>query len=161
MKYIIYILLFVLVFSCKNETPNKLEVADTDYEVVEESKVVEISEIDNYERLSIEKLTEYFDLIKLREQHPDFSEDIEKQLKNYASENLINFELKDDFSIENIHQIGEMLKISDTLNKVQLEFNAVSNFIQIEDSVFAYITSKIIVVDGKELKSNKVSFAKK
>ncbi|WP_298238144.1 hypothetical protein [uncultured Algibacter sp.] len=46
------------------------------------------------------------------------------------------------------------------MNRVELEFKAISNFMQIKDSVFAYITTKSIIVDGKEVSTNKVKFSR-
>lgn len=154
------ILLFVLIFSCKNESAYKLESTDVENEVVEINKPAEVSEIDNYETLSAQKLSEYFDLLKLKSQHPDFEEDIVAQLNNYTSEQLIGFKINDDFEIQNIRLNGEQIKIADTLSKLQIEFDINSKFVNIKDSVFAYITSNTIVVDGKELKSNKVRFSR-
>ncbi|TXG35273.1 hypothetical protein [Seonamhaeicola maritimus] len=154
------ILLFVLIFSCKNESAYKLESTDVENEVVEINKPAEFSEIDNYETLSAQKLSEYFDLLKLKSQHPDFEEDIVAQLKNYTSEQLIGFKINDDFEIQNIRLNGEQIKIADTLRKLQIEFDINSKFVNIKDSVFAYITSNTILVDGKELKSNKVRFSR-
>ncbi|WP_282135636.1 hypothetical protein [Seonamhaeicola maritimus] len=160
MRYIVNILLFVLIFSCKNESAYKLESTDAENEVVEINKPAEVSEIDNYETLSAQKLSEYFDLLKLKSQHPDFEEDIVAQLNNYTSEQLIGFKINDDFEIQNIRLNGEQIKIADTLSKLQIEFDINSKFVNIKDSVFAYITSNTIVVDGKELKSNKVRFSR-
>lgn len=154
------ILLFVLIFSCKNESAYKLESTDVENEVVEINKPAEVSEIDNYETLSAQKLSEYFDLLKLKSQHPDFEEDIVAQLNNYTSEQLIGFKINDDFEIQNIRLNGEQIKIADTLSKLQIEFDINSKFVNIKDSVFAYITSNTILVDGKELKSNKVRFSR-
>lgn len=160
MRYIVNILLFVLIFSCKNESAYKLESTDVENEVVEINKPAEVSEIDNYETLSAQKLSEYFDLLKLKSQHPDFEEDIVAQLNNYTSEQLIGFKINDDFEIQNIRLNGEQIKIADTLSKLQIEFDINSKFVNIKDSVFAYITSNTILVDGKELKSNKVRFSR-
>ncbi|WP_406683429.1 hypothetical protein N1F78_12170 [Seonamhaeicola sp. MEBiC1930] len=160
MRYIVYILIFVFVFSCKNESVNKLESVDLENEVVEIDKPIEVSEIHNFETLSAQKLSEYFDLLKLKSQHPDFEEDIVAQLKGYASEPIFSFKINDDFEIKNIRSMGEQIKKADTLSKLQFMFDIDSKFVKMKDSVFAYISSKTIVVDGKELKSNKVRFSR-
>ncbi|MDO5968688.1 hypothetical protein Q4Q35_02605 [Flavivirga aquimarina] len=162
MKKGAYILLIVLGFSCKRES-NKaplFEAADIDYETVIESNTLELSEINSYETLSIEKLKEYFDLVKLKNQHTKFNEDITLQLKNYTSENLIDFKLSERGEIENVRQIGEIQKISDSLSRIQLEFNITFDNTRFKDFVFAYITSKTVLIDGGKLKSNKVRFSR-
>ncbi len=160
MKKIACILLIILVFSCKNES-NKtplLDGADIDYETVMESKAVTLSEINSYEALSIEKLTAYFDLLKLKEKHPEFKDDIEQQLQSFSNDALLDY--AGDFSIDSICQIGEVENISDSIRKIKLIYNVVSDTYNGKDSISAVITFKTIKMDGRSTASNKVLFLK-
>ncbi len=162
MKKLVCILLMLLcVMSCnKGYAPEHNKTADMELEVTSESELIEFSKINNYEALSAQKLNEYFDLLKLKSSHPDFKRDIQEQLMKYTSESLIEFDLGDNFKIENIHQIGREQNISDSVIKVQLQFDLIIGSIQFKDSVYANITSKVINVDGDVLKTNKVKFSR-
>lgn len=163
MKNVIYIILVVLCFSClseSNKEPLLYNEADADYESALESKTVFVSHVDDYEALSIQKLTEYFDLLKLKSQHPDFEKDIEIQLKQLATDSLLNIKFNGSDVINNIKQKGDIIKISDTLHRLSLEYHLRSDNKGIKDSIFAYIVSKPLQVDGNLMTSNKVKFSK-
>lgn len=161
MKKLAYISLVLLIMlSCKEQAMKN----DKAYEVVEETFIEDdvsgISEINSYETLSIQKLTEYFDLLKLKAEHPEFEESIISQLENYTSESLIKGVLSRGFTIENIDQMGGVKKISDSVSKIQFQFDIVSENTTLKDSVFAIVTSKDVVLEGEVLKSIKVLLSK-
>lgn len=155
--YIIYILIFI---SCKDNVANKsfespiLEVEDD----VEEFQYSINSGVNTYQNLSIQKLQDYFDLIKLQEKHPEFKDDILLQIRMISNDTIPNY--IGNFSIENIHQSGKVEIVSDSVQKIKLVYDVVSESYKGVDSIFAVIIFKAIQLEGVETISNKVMFSK-
>lgn len=155
--YIIYILIFI---SCKNNEVNKVSESPA-LEMEDDTEIYEFvtsSEVTKYQTLSTQKLQDYFDLIKLKEKHPEFKEDILLQLRMLSNDTIPNY--IGNFSIENIHQSGKVEIVSDSVQKIKLVYDVVSESYKGVDSIFAVITYKTIQLEGKQTISNKVMFSK-
>ncbi|WP_299225128.1 hypothetical protein [uncultured Psychroserpens sp.] len=158
MKNILYILLILFLINCKNnEQMNiedlKVESVEIDEEIIYSSKI-------NHQTIATHKLEEYFDLLKLKENHPNFKDDILLQLNALSKDRLLDYNIAKILSIENIEQIGEIKKVSDSVEKLQLKFNIVLENETITDSILAIITSRPIILDGEEIISNKITFSR-
>lgn len=174
MRKIVYIFIGLIIVSCaKHEASKSMDVnaveAIEETETFHEYKVPTDDDLkfntDNsinneYQNLAITKLKEISDLINLKQQHPEFKDDIEAQLNTLIQKNTALQFLDSNSSIENILQKGNMEKVSDSIQKMTLYFNIVSENKTIKDSLDAFITSKIVIIDGNSVKTNKIRFSK-
>ncbi len=162
MKKIMYILMFLLWFSCANETKNKsLEVATEEaYEIPIIEPNNDDSKVFNYETLASKKLMDYFELVRLRQEHPEFKKDITLQLQNLFHDTFYLTNYQHVESITNIKQMEEIIKISDSVQKIKLYFDVNTDNKTYKDSTLAIITTKSVIIDGDTLTSTKVAFEK-
>ncbi|GAA3629135.1 hypothetical protein [Flavivirga jejuensis] len=158
MKRLTYIICILIFISCKNNEANKVSESPV-LEMENDTEVYDFeinSKVNRYETLSTQKLQDYFDLIKLQKKHPEFKDDILLQLRKLSNDSILNY--TGDFSIENIHQVGEVETISDSIQKIKLVYNVVSDSYKGLDSILANIISKTILIDETATISNKVVF---
>ena len=106
MKKLIYIFIVLIAVSCNNQPEkstdkNMLEMNEDDYEVKISGSGESIDNSFIYEDLSIQKLQEMYDLISLKEKHPEFAKTIKSQLKVYTNDS-INIPNSKDVLIKNI-----------------------------------------------------------
>jgi len=162
MKKSIYILLCLLWMSCANETKSsKLEVVDEeqleaptrDFDMSAPIKAKE-----SYENLAISKLKNYFDLIRLQNEHPEFREDILIQLQDLTKDGDASYNYSDIDSIQNIQQKGTTIQVNDSIQRLKLYFEKVQGSQVIPDSITAIITTKTITLDNQTVKATKVKF---
>lgn len=158
MKRILIILFILLCVSCSNNTVNKS--AEMKVEEAADYNFATNLEVSNSESMPIQKFNNYLDLLKLKEKHPEFKKDILLQLKSFSKDSIILLNYGKDVSIEDIKQVGETKKVSDSIKKVKLVYQIVSGSTTKKDSVFAHIISKTIMLDGEEITSNKVKFSR-
>ncbi len=174
MRKIIYIFLGLIIVSCaKNHAPKSMDINAVEaleeediyeYEIAEKELKfnynIESSTSNEYQNLAITKLKEVSDLVHLKQQHPEFKEDIEAQLRTLIQKNTNLKFLDSTTSIENILQKGNIEKVSDSILKMTLHFNLVSENKTVKDSLNAFIISKIVIIEGSSVKTNKIQFSK-
>lgn len=154
MKTLLYILLILCVVSCKhnNETMKSESV---------QMEVLSVDDIDfdilSSEAISSKKLEEYFDLIKLKQEHPEFAAEIALQLKNFTKDSL-GLEYSKGFTISDIEQLGASKLVSDSIEQLVLGFRVSTNSETFKDSILIEISSKIIDLDGETRISKKIRF---
>lgn len=107
-----------------------------------------------------EKLEDFYDLLTLRNRHPEFSEDVTLQLKNFTNDSLNLYAIKGVKTVQNMRPIGNIKIIDSTKRKVQYTYDIVSETSRKTDTIWVIITSKMVVLDGKSVLSNKVKFSK-
>ncbi|AUC16951.1 hypothetical protein BTO06_18150 [Tenacibaculum sp. SZ-18] len=154
MKKLIYIIGVLFLWSCANDSSLNKEAAIE--EVI--SNVVKFEKSEN--AIFKEKLTRYFDLLKLKEIHPDFETDLISQLQNLSQNDIIEIKNLEGINIENITVVNNILKVSDSIEKVKLTYNIVGKNFSKKDSIYAYKTSTEIMIDGYPAKSFDIKFAK-
>lgn len=162
MKKLIYIFIVLILVSCNNHAEknidiNVLEMNEGDYEVEisESGESIENSFI--YENLSSQKLQEMYDLISLKLENPEFEETIKLQLKTYTNDS-ISIPNSSGVLIKNIKLKGEVIKVSDSVQKMKLYYDVVSNNSIQKDSIWATITINETMFEGKKIKSKKIKF---
>lgn len=157
MKQFIYILLVLIFVSCSSrEAKNNYEYNSTTEDV--EDYYENYSLTNKYLTVVTQKLQEYSDLLKLKKQHPELNADILVQLQSLSKTNIVAIDTK--YTIENIQQIGEIETVSDSIQKIKLKYNLVSKTENKQDSITAFIKTTVIVLDGRNNMSNKITFAK-
>ena len=154
MKRLLLIICGLLIVSCANETRSMK------YEAAEVSDYDEAFYETNYsfETISEQKLKEYFDLLKLKQAHPDFKEDIVLQLKKFSSDSTIGLNYPKDFSIENISQVGPMQRLSDSVQHIKLSYDVVGTTKTFKDSILVIISQKNIRLDSEVITSTQIRF---
>jgi predicted patatin/cPLA2 family phospholipase len=147
-----YVFFVVLILSsCNNYSP---ENSTNNFEVTESLMV------NTESSLSEKKFKEFYDLNILLKDYPDFKEDIEKRIDKFMTGEGTIFDINDSIKIENIRQKESLTKLSDSLEMTQILFDIrTKNGIK-TDSVYALVTKKKIIIDGKEVVSKKVKFAR-
>ena len=157
MKNIIYILIIVVFISCKHNEAMKSVSADMEIESTMEEEIS--SETFSYEKLSTQKLEEYLDLIKLKQQHPEFEADINKQLLSFTNDNsILNY--PEGFTISNIKQLGTTKFISDSLQTFTIGFDITTASGSFKDSLLTEIKSKEVYIGTTKKVSQKLRFSK-
>lgn len=153
MRKIIWIIL--LCMSCANKNETKL---NTD-EVFENSKEINLeARVITLEELASQKLKEYFEVLQLQKKYVAFHDGEQKQISQFSKELLMEIDPLITTSIENIYQIKEVEKISDSVQKLQLEYSIITGGNKKTDSVYALITSKNIKIEGVTTRSIKIRF---
>ena len=125
LKHIILILLSILLSACAMESRSKS--SNETYEVATEELDVEV--VDDYEVIPTfnaplinQKLQDFYDLIALQNQHPEFTNEVIEQLKNYTNDTISNFKTKDPVNIKDIKQRGEVISIKANTQKIKLKY---------------------------------------
>ena len=113
-----------------------------------------------YKNMTTEKLQEFLDLIALQNKHPEFSEEIKSQLKNYTKDSLSNYKTIEDVLIKNIELQGAIIKLNDTIEKMKITFDLISKNDIKQDSIWAEVTTHGVELNGKQMQSRKVRFNK-
>ena len=167
MKNIRLIFIVFIIVSCKSETAkssNTLEHAIESVEMKVEEKLVEKNTENNttflYKNMTTEKLQEFLDLIALQNKHPEFSEEIKSQLKNYTKDSLSNYKTIEDVLIKNIELQGAIIKLNDTIEKMKITFDLISKNDIKQDSIWAEVTTHVVELNGKQMQSRKVRLNK-
>ncbi|WP_299125691.1 hypothetical protein [uncultured Winogradskyella sp.] len=163
-KHIVLILVSIILSACAMEN-RSVKSSDETYEMAAEELDIEV--VSNYEVIPTfnaplinQKLQDFYDLIALQNQHPEFTEEVTEQLKNYTNDSLSNFKTKNVAIIENVKQIGKIIHLNDSTKKIKLTYNKVVDNTKIADTIFAIINNKIIKIDGEPIVSKKVRFSK-
>ncbi len=163
MKRLIYIFVVLFITSCTN---NRKEVSIEAVEmektetVLESTALEDVKETFTFQHLTEQKLQDYFDLLVLKQQHPEFIDDIRTQLHELSEDSIIISYFPQEVDIKNVQQIGETQQISDSIQKIKLRFDISTNDSVKKDSIVAIIKTKRITLDNEELISTKVVFTK-
>lgn len=142
--------------SCKHSESMKSESVDMEFEATEAMEDVIGNEFNTLEKLGSQKIIEYFDLIKLKQKHPEFESDINTQLQSFTDTSNLNY--PDGFTISNIKQIGETNVISDSITNFKLGYDVISETKSFKDSLLVEIKSKVVYIKDKREVSQKVRF---
>lgn len=154
MKKLFYLLTLLLIFSCSHVEKNReLEEIDSN-----RRNKHEIIESFSFENKTKQKLQDYFDLLVLEQKHPKFREDILKQLKDISSVKKSVLDTN-DIQIKKLSLIGNVEKISDSVQKFKISFDVVFGKTMRRDTIITIVSTKDIVIDGKALKATKIKFS--
>lgn len=158
MKKLIYIIIVLIIVSCHNNMKDNAPSVNADYEFIETEKFI-VKPNFIYEELAVQKLQEMYDLVSLKDKHPEFSKTIKSQLKAYTNDS-INISSSSDVIIKNMKLKGEVVKVSDSVQKMKLFYDIISNNNNTkQDSIWAIITTYKIDFEGKKIESKKIKFS--
>ncbi|MDG5492297.1 hypothetical protein [Psychroserpens sp. SPM9] len=156
MKKILYILLLLFFMTCNNNEAMKTE--STDIEMVLDTEDDFDKIISSPETLSIQKLEEYVDLIKIKQEHPEFEADINLQLSNFTLDNASVLNYPEGFSIANIQVAKKPKALTNNIQTLKLTFTVTTPSETFKDSIGAVIKSEPIQLDGKTQISRAITF---
>ena len=168
MKKLYYILSLFLVFSCMNNAEKK--ALDLEEESVLETETLNVNEavdiktenayLFTEQDIAYQKLQEFYDLNVLKQHHPEFEEDISKQIAELSNSELNLPRLTREIKINNLKQIETAEQLNDSILKLKLSYDLHSEQGTQKDSITAIIKTSTIIIEGKEQKSYKVTFEK-
>jgi len=160
MKRLLYILPFFLIVACNN-APEKDMLSEI--EAIEEelaNATVSESEPFEYATITEQKLQDYFDLLIIKNKHPEFSEAINTQLKSFARDSLLFDTDQDSVDVKSLSQVGAAEIVNDSVKRLKIAFNVGAAQRFQSKTVTAIITTNTVVVDGKLTENTNVTFTK-
>jgi len=165
LRHIAIIMTTLLFVACAMDTGKTKSVEASDILVVEEElSAPEVSELETVPNISTElihqKLQDFYDLVALQNEHPEFNDEVGKQLKHYIKDDISNYTKEDFAVIKNIRQIGQTKFVNDSIRKIKLSYNKVSGTAKSTDTIYAIITNKKVNLDNEVLISSKIQFSK-
>lgn len=162
-KFIYIVVASFLMFSCANSN-KEASISDVEFsenEVVgNNNKDLEEAATFTNTQLAEVKLQDYFELLVLRQKHPEFKEEIRSQIQSLSEPNLTIPDSLDIISVENLRQAGTVLQLGDSLQKIKFYFNVITENGIREDSITAVLRAQKVTVEQQEVMSTKVTFEK-
>ncbi len=155
MKQLLYIILVLLFMACANKEMHKEHDAVTKMYI--EASTLETT---NNEVIS-EKFNRYFELLQLKTTHPDFEENIVTQLQELSQNEIFEINSVKEAKVGNIQVTDQIIIISDTIEKIKVNYDLVTSEKTIKDSIYAYKISSTTVIDNVTFPSLKIKFSKK
>ncbi|MHA7059696.1 hypothetical protein ACWGOQ_0020890 [Aquimarina sp. M1] len=148
MKQFLSILSLLLITSCSNNSYKDREVSTAIEDEIFTEKISSTALKDAYIILISEKLQDYLDKQMLIKQHPKFIDD---------KDSTALFTTKRAEEIQQITVIGQPQTIADSITKIitKVHFSNTET-----DTIIAYITTSVTLIDGVSFKTTKASFEK-
>ena len=135
-----------------------VEMEQKETTTLESTAMEDMSGAFQYQQITTQKLQDYFDLSALQQQHPEFKEEITAQLQELSKDILIIADSTQQVIIENVQQLSEIKRVSDSVQRIKIRFDIRTNDNVKSDSITALITTKKIRLDDKEVISTKILF---
>ncbi|WP_298759033.1 hypothetical protein [uncultured Psychroserpens sp.] len=143
MKKILYILLIIGMIACKHDQEMKNQTIDSaPMSVEDEDDYNYDSKAATFEDISTQKFGEYIDLVKLKQDHPQFETDINSQLLSFTEDSLFNLNYPKGFTISDIEKIRNIEMKLDSIEFFTIRFTVNTNTLTFKDSILAKVTSK-------------------
>ncbi len=162
MKQLVYIVFIAFLIGCNNTSEeNSLATSDsTESEFIEETAATTIEEAFPYATITQQKLQEYFDLLAIKNEHPEFAETISAQLRQITTDSILLPNEQDSVAVKNLSAVGPFIKINDTLQKQSFLYTLASKTIFKTDTLTAHIITKPIEIEGDRTLAIKLVFKK-
>jgi len=157
-KLISTILILSFFFSCtRNESFKDYDKSASMKEIGVNNEVLSSK---RFENIAIQKFQNYNDLQQLKEKNPEMEEDIIIQLQKLSRDEIVSLK-NTNISIEDMYQKGAIEIVSEDTKRIKLLYSFMLHDTKVKDSVFVYIKSKAVKIDGLVTTANKIMFAKK
>lgn len=152
----IYILIFLIFFSCSRvrEQENAMYTVEEEMVIEENFTKFDIHNTTQLIPLLKQKLQEYYDLLNLKKRSPDFSGQIDKQLNKIFKEASQANALNDSINIKNITILSGAENVSDSIQKIKFSYEAGPMI----DTLSAIIKTTPVTIEGQVIWSTNISF---
>ncbi len=161
MKKVAYICFALVFLGCANVSEEKsFATSDMAENEATESAPINIEEAFPYATITQQKLQDYFDLVVLKNKHPEFAKTISEQLLQITRDSIVLPKGQDSVDVKNLKPIGDLFTRNDTLKYQKFEYTLASGNSLKTDTLTAYIISKTITIEGKPVVSTKVTLGK-
>lgn len=152
----IYILIFLIFFSCSRvrEQENAMYTVEEEMVIEENFTKFDIHNTTQLIPLLKQKLQEYYDLLNLKKSSPDFSGQIDKQLNKIFKEASQANALNDSINIKNITILSGAENVSDSIQKIKFSYEAGPMI----DTLSAIIKTTPVTIEGQVIWSTNISF---
>lgn len=164
LKHIALLLLSLLLSACAMDNKSVKSSNETIEMTTSAEEMISSESIDDKSAINTplinQKLQDFYDLIALQNQHPEFTNEVKAQLKTFTKDSIAHFKTENTVIIKNLKPIGTVIQINDSTQKIKMTYNKVVNNAKIADTIYAIITNKKILIDNETLVSNKVHFSK-
>lgn len=152
----IYILIFLIFFSCSRvrEQENAVYAVEDEMVIEESFAKFDINNTSQLTPLLKQKLQEYYDLLYLKNSSPDFSGQIDTQLNKIFKETPQTTALNDSIKIKNITYLSGAENVSDSVQKIKFSYEAGPMI----DTLSAIIKTTPITIDEQVIWSTNISF---
>lgn len=152
----IYILIFLIFFSCSRvrEQENAMYTVEEEMVIEENFTKFDIHNTTQLTPLLKQKLQEYYDLLNLKKSSPDFSGQIDKQLNKIFKEASQANALNDSINIKNITILSGAENVSDSIQKIKFSYEAGPMI----DTLSAIIKTTPVTIEGQVIWSTNISF---
>lgn len=154
MNRVSLVILLIIIFSCSNARKE----TEMNNDILIEAAYEESNEDFDYQNISKQKLQDLFDLLVLKQKHPDFTTDIVKQLKEISEDSIFISNGIENIKIENIAVIESIQKISDSIQVQKIDFDIRSNLGNSKDTLLVIIKTKKVTIDDEQFDSTEISF---
>jgi len=149
----------------KNEKSETITFDDAEMDIeaykVNEAAILKTEAVSFTEQdIAFQKLKEFYDLNLLKLHHPEFEEDISKQIAEISNSKLDLPKLAREIKISNLNLVEAMEVINDSISKFKLSYNVQSEQKTYQDTITAKIKTSTIIIDGAKQKTYKVTFEK-
>lgn len=156
-RLLIFLSLMLFLISCKNNSHTEI------FENVDDSSIEGYYTFENsYTEVDIihQKLQEYYDLSLLKQLHPEFEDELIKQIKSLSDNEAHLIEKTDSIKITNLEQIGSFYKESDSISRIKLRYEVVYDNTLVIDSISAIIKTRNVKIEDRNYSSTKIRFEK-
>ncbi len=158
MKKILIYSLIILLGACAHAPNKENSEAKSNISALDIEEI--IPEKFAFENITTLKLQEYFDLLVLEKKHPEFKKELELQIRKMANFNFPIDSLSTNIKIKNIKQIGNLVRVSDTSQRLKISFDINTTTSSKNDSIAMLVHSKTILIDTQEMTTTQVVFEK-
>jgi len=167
MKRVLYIICILFIVSCSNrkEAPRHSNEAIETTDLKQEDAAVLASapiSIENkefaYQKLTSQKLQDYYDLLLLQNQHPEFQNEIKEQLQELSTHKILIAKSIQSIRIQNVQQLEDVIKISDSLQRIKFSYDISTGDSIKTDTITAIIKTNRLDLDGTEVIATKIKF---
>ncbi|MEX0275270.1 MAG: hypothetical protein AB3N16_12925 [Flavobacteriaceae bacterium] len=159
MRKLFLIAVLCVIGSCGHENNYKVKEPAVVFEAeVHTPDVNKEKEVFGYQVMATQKLQDYFDLALLKENFPDFKDNIDTQLNKLINDTTSIPEEMTKVHIKNVQQIGKDLVISDSIKMIRLSFDIVSNGLIRKDTITAEVSTRRISIGDENVIGTKMRF---
>ena len=162
MRKLIYIFTLLIIYGCSNNETKSTDsnfILDVEEELEMTPKALRTS-VSTFTQLDMtkDKLQEYYDLSLLKQQHPEFENDISLQIELLSKIEAELPKTARTVTIEQLNLIDAPKVLSDSVTKIRFQFRYSVDANTLIDTLSAQIITRLIQIEGKTSEARSISF---